>query len=93
MGQHMRVSGKVSENDAREKTGKIAHQLKSSFFCQEHLGVRPRDWSHWIRLEIRCHFMVFMCPELRYGPGSDKNRFWDTPSKNKLKARPIFDGI
>jgi len=32
----------------------------------------PRDWSQWIRLEISCYFVVFMCPELRYGPESDK---------------------
>lgn len=30
-------------------------------------------------------FVVFMRPKLRYGPGMDKNRFWDTPSKKKLE--------
>jgi len=50
-----------------------------------HLAFRPRDWSHWIRLEIPWRFVVCMCPELRYGRGSDKHRFWDTPSK-KMKV-------
>jgi len=36
---------------------------------------RPRDWSHWIRLEILFCFVVFMCPELRYGPGLVKIDF------------------
>jgi len=37
-----------------------------------------------------------MCPEHRFGPGSDKNPFWDTPSKkskvcpNSAGPKPIF---
>ena len=37
-----------------------------------------------LRLEILCYLVVFMCPEHRYGPGSGKNRFWDTPLKKKF---------
>jgi len=48
------------------------------------LGFRPRDWSHWICLEILCWLEVFMCAEHRYGPGSGRNRFWDTPSPKKF---------
>ena len=57
---------------------KIGHQLNSSDFSGN-LGFRTRDWFHWIRLEILCYLVVFMCPELRYRPGSGKNGFWDPP--------------
>ena len=50
-----------------------------SFWFSGNLGFRPRDWSHRIRSEIPCYFVVFMCPELRYGVGSDKNWFLGNP--------------
>ena len=31
-----------------------------------------------------------MCPGLRYGPGSDKHRFWDTPRKKQFERMLKF---
>jgi len=47
--------------------------------CFGSLAFEPRDVPHWIR---PCYFVVFMCPELRYGPVSGKNDF-GTPLPNK----------
>ena len=41
----------------------------------------PRDRPHWIPPEISCYVVVFMSPELRYGPGSAEHRFGNNPSK------------
>ena len=68
---------------------KIEHQLKKHVVSWKSgfqaLGPASLDSS-----PKYYYFRVFMCPELRYGPGSDTNRVWDTPSKTNLKISSIF---
>jgi len=47
---------------------------------------RPKDLSHWIRLEIQCYVVIFMCPEMRYGPGSDRIDFGTPLPQQSLKV-------
>jgi len=50
------------------------------------MGFRPRDWSDWIRFDILCRLVVFMCPKIRYGPGSGKTRFGDTSHQKTIQS-------
>lgn len=61
---------------------RIRRLINKFIFCGEIMGLRARDRSHWIRLEVLCYFVV-LWPELWYGPGTDMNRCCTTPSNNK----------
>jgi len=74
--------------------GKFGHQLKSSNFFSRNMGFRPRDWSHWICLEILCRLVVLMCPKHRFGPGSGKKSIVGHPFQKKvLKYARILLGF
>jgi len=60
--------------------------IKSFKFFGGNMGFKPRGCCHWTSPESPCYVVVFMCPELRYGPGSNENRLWDTPSKKQIET-------
>lgn len=64
---------------------KIKRQFKSfNFFVLEIWVSDPRTGPIGFVSEFCVYVRVFMCPEPRYGPGSAKNRFWNTPSLQKF---------
>ena len=64
---------------------------KSKTFFPGNMGFRPRDWYHWIRLEIPCCLVVFVRPAADLDSDLTKIDF-GTPRPKKNKVCPISAG-
>ena len=54
----------------------------------EFLVLDPATGAIGLVSNFHVFFAVVMGPELRYGPGWDTNRFWDTPFNKHYESMP-----